>query len=684
MLNWILIIPLLGCLLLLPIDEQLDKNKSKIKQIALSISLITFLISIIIWILFDNSTTQYQFVSEFTFLKFCQFHIGIDGISLYFVLLTTFITPLCILASWNDIKTNLKYYYILFLLLETLQIGVFVMLDLLLFYIFFESVLIPLFLIIITWGASEAKTRAAYLLFLYTLFGSLFMLLAILTILYNFGSTDFLYISLSDISLENQKILFLAFFISFAIKTPLVPAHLWLFRAHAEAPLAGSVILAAIILKLATYGYLRILIPLFGDALNYFLPWIQSIGIITLIYASLATIRQSDLKQWIAYSSVAQPNGPLNIFYLLSQTICGKPKDLNPNYLSTNIIYENYINFSYNNFMKNWILVKILNNYLGNPQITKTYLNLYDFNLLFSKLNNLLNMLVGISETRRLFSANIIILFNSIINSYNLNNNESNLEFNVLSSSNNKNLEQSDIIDEKQFYEWLAGLIDGDGYFYIRKPNRLTYLIITFDIRDKKTAEMIKDRIGGNISLVTGKKAVRYRLYNQEDILLLLNKLNGLIRTPTRIEQLKQSCLKYGIEFKNPINLEFKSAWFSGFFDADGHISYNKNKKYANMNICITQKYKEVLEELSLLYNGRIYNHSRKNNAYRFIISRKDSIITILNFYFNINPSRTIKQNRLMLIKFYYELIAKKAHKASKESLLNKEWVNFQKNWLNK
>lgn len=304
MLKWLLIIPLLGCLWLL-ITEETNNNKTKIKQIALSISLINFLFSIIIWILFDNSTTQFQFVSEFSNLKFCHFHIGLDGISLYFVLLTTFITPICILASWDDINKNIKYYYILFLLLETLQIGVFIVLDLLLFYIFFESVLIPLFIIIITWGASEAKTRAAYLLFLYTLFGSLFMLLAILIILNNYGSTDFLYISLTDINLQNQKILFLAFFLSFAIKTPLVPAHLWLFRAHAEAPLAGSVILAAIILKLASYGYLRILIPIFGDASNYFLPWIQSICIITLIYASLSTIRQSDLKQWIAYSSVA-------------------------------------------------------------------------------------------------------------------------------------------------------------------------------------------------------------------------------------------------------------------------------------------------------------------------------------------------------------------------------------------
>lgn len=442
--------------------------------------------------------------------------------------------------------------------------------------------------------------------------------------------------------------------------------------------MAGSILLAAIILKLATYGYLRILIPILGEATNYFLPFVQAVGIITLVFASLATIRQADLKQWIAYSSVAQLSGPLNKFYLLSQTICGKPKDNNPNYFSTNILNENYsINFSYNNLylIKNWVLVKILNNYLGNLQITKTYLK-----ILIKNFNKLLTMLVGISETTCLLTTNIFILFNLIIKFENLKNNENNLESNVFSLSNKENLEKN----EKQFYEWLAGLIDGDGYFYIRKQNRLTYLIITFDLRDKKTAEMIKYHIGGNIYFISGKKAVQYKLFNQKDIILLLNKLNGLIRTPTRVEQLKQSCLKYGIEFKSPINLEFNSAWFSGFFDADGHITYNKNKRYANMNICLTQKYKEVLEELAILYNGRIYNHSKKNNAYRFIISKKDSVKTILNSYFNINPSRTIKQNRLMLIKTYYELVVKKAHRSSKESLLNKEWVNFQKNWLNK
>lgn len=199
----------------------------------------------------------------------------------------------------------MKYFLISFLVLETLQIAVFVVLDLFLFYIFFESVLIPLFFIIIIWGGSSNKYRAAFLLFLYTLGGSLFMLLSILYIYQNTASTDFLILSLSDISLNYQKILWLAFFISFAIKTPLFPFHIWLFRAHAEAPLAGSIILAAVILKLASYGFLRVLIPFFPDATLFFLPLVQTIASVTIVYASLSTLRQIDNKQLVAMSSVA-------------------------------------------------------------------------------------------------------------------------------------------------------------------------------------------------------------------------------------------------------------------------------------------------------------------------------------------------------------------------------------------
>nr|YP_010555467.1 NADH dehydrogenase subunit 4 [Ramaria rubella]UYR22217.1 NADH dehydrogenase subunit 4 [Ramaria rubella] len=305
MITLLLIIPLIGCLLLLPIVEDSVVAKNKMKKIALFTSLLNLIISIFIWVEFDANTTEFQFVYEFNQLSFCHLNVGIDGTSLYFVLLTTFITPICLLSNWVDITKKIKYFLIYFLILETLQIAVFVVLDLLLFYIFFESVLIPLFLIILTWGASLSRIRAAFLIFLYTLFGSLFMLLAVITILYFVGSTDFQLISLSEISLESQKWLWLAFFLAFAIKTPIWPLNTWLIKAHVEAPLGGSIILAGTILKLATYGYLRVLISILPDATNYFMPLVQAITIISLIYASLATIRQNDTKAVIAYSSVA-------------------------------------------------------------------------------------------------------------------------------------------------------------------------------------------------------------------------------------------------------------------------------------------------------------------------------------------------------------------------------------------
>jgi NADH-ubiquinone oxidoreductase chain 4 len=210
MLTLLLLIPLIGCALLLFIEENSITAEKQMKQIALSASVLTLLISIILWVEFDSSVNDYQFVYEFNQLSAYHFNIGVDGTSLYFVLLTTFITPLCLLSNWTDITKKLKYFLISFLILETLQIAAFVVLDLFLFYIFFESVLIPLFLIILTWGASESKIRAAFLIFLYTLFGSLFMLLAIITIFYYLGSTDFQLISLTEISAESQKWLWLS------------------------------------------------------------------------------------------------------------------------------------------------------------------------------------------------------------------------------------------------------------------------------------------------------------------------------------------------------------------------------------------------------------------------------------------------------------------------------------------
>ena len=321
MLISLLLIPLIASLLLLPIPENSFKNEERMKVIALSASLINLFISILLWIQFDSSVTGYQFTIEFNELSFCHFNIGIDGISLYYVLLTTFITPIALLSNYKNIYKNLKYFLISFLVLETLQIALFVVLDLFLFYIFFESVLPILFIIIIVYGSGVNRIRSAYLFFLYTLAGSLFMLLAILQIYSYVGSTDFQFISLNEISLDSQKFLWLAIFLAFAVKTPLWPLTGWLYRAHADSPLAGSILLAGTILKFATYGYIRVLINLLPDASHYFGPLVQTIAIVTLIYSSLATIIQQDTKSLIAYSSIAHMS--VVILGLFSNSIQG-------------------------------------------------------------------------------------------------------------------------------------------------------------------------------------------------------------------------------------------------------------------------------------------------------------------------------------------------------------------------
>lgn len=321
MIQLLLLIPIIGSLIMLVIPEKKDSSNSNLKDIAVFTSIINLIISILLWVQFDCSTSDYQFVSEFTQLSFCHFNVGIDGISLYYVLLTTFITPIALVSNYNNINSNVKFFFITFLLLETLQIAVFVVLDLFLFYIFFESVLPLLFIIILVYGSGQNRIRSALLFFLYTLAGSLFMLLAVLQIYSNIGSTDFQLISLSEISLESQKILWLGFFIAFAVKTPLWPLTGWLYRAHADSPLAGSILLAGTILKFATYGYIRVLINFLPDATNYFGPLVQTIAIVTLIYSSFTTIIQQDTKSLIAYSSIAHMS--VVILGLFSNTIQG-------------------------------------------------------------------------------------------------------------------------------------------------------------------------------------------------------------------------------------------------------------------------------------------------------------------------------------------------------------------------
>lgn len=321
MLSILILIPLLGAILLLPMNDSTSSDLSRIRRFTLLISILAFAFSILIWGIFDSSTSQYQFTAEYNQLDFCHLRIGIDGLSLYFVLLTTFTFPMCILASWENIKHNVKSYMITLLILETLLIIVFVVLDLLLFYVFFESVLIPLFLIVGIWGASANRVRASFLLFLYTLFGSLFMLLAFLVLFYNTGTRDLETLSLTNIQFINQRWLWLGIFIGLAIKTPLLPFHIWLSRAHVEANVAGSMILAGLILKLATYGYLRVLIPLLPEATSYFSPLVQTIAIVTLVYSSLTTLRQVDFKVLIAYSSVAHMS--VVVIGLFSNTLQG-------------------------------------------------------------------------------------------------------------------------------------------------------------------------------------------------------------------------------------------------------------------------------------------------------------------------------------------------------------------------
>jgi NADH-ubiquinone oxidoreductase chain 4 len=323
MLLLLIIVPIIGSLFLIPLNETTSEGRKKMKQIALITSIINFIISIFLWLYIDSATISYQFLYSHNndISTLFDIYFGVDGISLFFILLTTFITPIALISNYTNIKENLKYLLIFILILETLQILTFVSINLILFYIFFESVLPILLILIIIYGSGENKKRSALLLFLYTLMGSLPMLLSILNIQNMVGTTDFYLLSLLKINLQDQNILWLGFFIAFCVKTPLWPLSIWLPKAHSDSVLAGSIILAGTILKLATYGFIRILISFLPDSSFYFSPMVQTIAVITLIYASLATIKQQDTKTLIAYSSICHM--AVVVLGIFSNTIIG-------------------------------------------------------------------------------------------------------------------------------------------------------------------------------------------------------------------------------------------------------------------------------------------------------------------------------------------------------------------------
>jgi|TARA_B110000902_G_scaffold233589_1_gene277492 NADH-quinone oxidoreductase subunit M len=322
-LSSITLLPVIGALFILFSKSEKNQNRNAI-NLSLFSSIVNLFLTIFLWYSFDKSVEGFQFVEEKNWISgFIKFKFGIDGISILFIVLTAFITPVCIISCINSVKTRLKEFLIAILILETFMIGVFCSLDLVVFYIFFEAGLIPMFLIIGIWGGPK-RVYAAFKFFLFTLLGSVLMLVAIISIYWITGTTDITQIFEIKIPVKYQYILWLAFFSSFAVKMPMWPVHTWLPDAHVEAPTAGSVILAAILLKMAGYGFLRFSIGMFPIASEYFIPLIFTLSIIAIIYTSLVALMQEDMKKLIAYSSVAHMGFvTLGIFTFTPQGIEG-------------------------------------------------------------------------------------------------------------------------------------------------------------------------------------------------------------------------------------------------------------------------------------------------------------------------------------------------------------------------
>lgn len=306
MLISIILLPLVGIVVLFIFftSENSSRNTKAMKVTALNITVVNLFISLMIWFLFDNSSKNFQFVQEQYTVGHYDFYLGLDGLSIYFVLLTAFIAPISIICNWKSIQTNVVYFLVIILLLESALLLIYTVLDILMFYIFFESILAPLFVLIGFFGSTD-KLRASFYFFLYTFLGSLFMLLSIITVSSLTGCTDMSIIYKTDYTYITQVFLFMGIFIAFAVKTPVIFLNSWLLKAHVESPLSGSVILAAIVLKLSLYGVFRLILPLVPKAFIYYTHIIFVICVITIIYASFSTIRTIDVKELIAYSSVS-------------------------------------------------------------------------------------------------------------------------------------------------------------------------------------------------------------------------------------------------------------------------------------------------------------------------------------------------------------------------------------------
>ncbi len=321
-LSWQIFLPLLGALAIIALPRLSDTAS---RWIALGVTIVVFGISLVMLCGFDGTSAEFQFVEKSVWFPALgiSYHLGVDGISLYFVLLSTFLTPICIASCWHAIEKRVKEFMVAFLILETFMIGTFCALDSILFYVFFEGVLIPMFIIIGVWGGPR-RVYSAFKFFLYTLLGSVLMLVALLVLYFQTGTTDIPTLIDNQVAPALQTWLWLAFFASFAVKMPMWPVHTWLPDAHVEAPTAGSVILAGVLLKMGGYGFLRFSLPMFPDATELFAPMVMWLSVIAIVYTALVALVQEDMKKLIAYSSVSHMGFvTLGIFTATTQGVEG-------------------------------------------------------------------------------------------------------------------------------------------------------------------------------------------------------------------------------------------------------------------------------------------------------------------------------------------------------------------------